>query len=196
MKVPTKVVVVTGPTNCGKTSVVEAIVSKLIGQGCGVSGFIQPGLWQNKEKIGFRVRDVRTGEEIDLARRVEAREGQHGTGFVFETDGFDLAARALARRQVDDVLIVDELGPLELRGRGHMPAVRRAIGDGSLRAVMLVVRRHLVPSLLLSLEAEDATVVDVTGSEGESPSSVLRAVGVDCASSYPGKRSGRPSSAS
>ena len=58
-------------------------------------------------------------------------------------------------------MIVDELGPVELRGQGHMRAVRRALAMPDLRAAVVVVRRHLVPALLAELEASDAVVVDV-----------------------------------
>ena len=58
-------------------------------------------------------------------------------------------------------VIIDELGPVELRSQGHMPAVRDALAVTGLRGAIIVVRRALVPALLAELEASDAIVVDV-----------------------------------
>jgi len=176
VRIPTKVVVVTGPTGCGKTSTVETVVSGLRERGLRVTGFIQPGVWRDGKKVGFEVRDVATGEHTDLAHRSEGRGAVPGTGYQFFRGGFDLARRALNRWRAGDVVVVDELGPLELRGRGHMPAVRRSLADGGAHVVVLVVRRHLVPSLLSALDAEDATLVDVESLGGDAARRVLQAL--------------------
>ncbi len=158
------VVVVTGPGGGGKTTAVEEAV-ELIRRGAGVSvaGFVQPGMWGKDGREAFRVRDLVTGDEAILARRVERGRGEHGTRFVFSGEGFALAARALARVQPGAVLVADELGPVELRGGGHMPALREALGRPGLRGAVFSVRRHLVPALLAALDAADATVVTVDG---------------------------------
>jgi len=72
-------------------------------------------------------------------------------------------------------LVVDELGPVELRGQGHMPALRQALALRPPRVLILVVRRHLVPALLAALSATDAYVVDV---ESEGDDAVSRVVGL------------------
>ena len=78
--------------------------------------------------MGFRVRDLQTGEEAPLAERKPRGSGQHGTCFVFDQRGLDLARRALSSVPEGAVLVVDELGPVELRGKGHMPVLRKAVG--------------------------------------------------------------------
>jgi nucleoside-triphosphatase THEP1 len=141
------------------------------------AGFLQPGIWEGDRKVGFTVRDVASGEECELARRVEAREGQHGTGYRFSDAGFGLARRALVRVASGALLVVDELGPVELRGRGHMTAVRRALAVPGLAAAVLVVRRQLVPSLLDALAAEDAVVIDVEEQGERSTAAIVDAIG-------------------
>ncbi len=157
------VVVVTGPGGGGKTTAVEAAVEVLRGLGVPVAGFVQPGTWGEEGRETFRVRDLITADEAILARRVERRRGEHGTRFAFSGEGFALAARALARAQPGAVLVADELGPVELRGGGHMPALREALARPGLRGAVFSVRRHLVPALLAALDAADATVVAVDG---------------------------------
>jgi len=162
----TPVVVATGRPGGGKTTAVDDLIEDLRSRGRRVVGILQPGTFHDGRKVGFRVRDLSTGEEAELARMVTREEGEHGTRFQFSDEGFDLARRAIARSRADDVLVVDELGPLELRGQGHMPAVERALAVPGLAGVVIVVRSQLVPALLAALEVDDAVVIDVTAAGG------------------------------
>jgi nucleoside-triphosphatase THEP1 len=162
----TPVVVATGATNAGKTTAVQAAAERSRGNGYRVVGFVQPGRFADGEKVGFAVRDLSTGEETELARSVSRDQGEHGTRFRFSAAGFALAEHALSKARSGDLLVVDELGPLELRGQGHMPSVQRALRVPGLAAVVLVVRIQLVPALLAALRVENAVVVDTTAPGG------------------------------
>jgi nucleoside-triphosphatase THEP1 len=164
----TPVIVATGAPGTGKTSVALSVARRLQSKGWPVVGFVQPARFDDGDKVGFGVRDLVTDEESDLARLVSRSEGDHGTRYRFINDGFAHADRAVARVGRGDLLIVDELGPLELRGEGHMRAVQRALSTPGLRGIVLVVRAQLVPALLAALEADDAVVVDSTAPDGES----------------------------
>jgi nucleoside-triphosphatase len=171
---PAGVAVVTGPPGCGKTAAVEAAVGVWRSRGFPVRGIVQPGVFSHRRKVGFLVRDLATGAEAVLAQRVERGQGEHGTAYRFSREGLELAARALGGIAAGSVLVVDEIGPIELRGDGHMPALRRALATAGLAAVVLVVRRQLVPSLLAALVTTDVTIIDV---EEEPGTAVERIVG-------------------
>lgn len=168
-----RTVVVTGPPGSGKTPVVTAAVDELVRRGLTVAGFVQPAIVNGSRKIGFRLRDVATGDEVPLAQRVATGSGSHGTSFEFDPAGFELAVRALARARDGSLLVIDELGPVELRGDGHWPAVRRAVASVALRAVVVVVRPSLVPSLLEALDAADVVVVDLESGAGRAVDRVV-----------------------
>ena len=163
LRAPLRTVVVTGPQNAGKTAAVVAVAERLCAEDVPVAGIVQLGEVDGGRKIAFRLRDIATGEEAQLARRDPRGRGEYGTRFRFAEEGFRLGREALARACRGGVLIIDELGPVELRGAGHMPAVRRAIATPDLAGAVVVVRRPLVPSLLAALEASDAVVIDVEG---------------------------------
>ena len=165
---PVATVVVTGAPGCGKTTALVALVEARKAAGAAVAGFLQPGIFDKGGKSGFLIRDVATGEEVTLARRVGVGEGDAGTRFRFDAAGLRLARRALARASAGDLLVIDELGPLELRGGGHMSAARQALAVEGLSGAVIVVRRSLVPQLLAALRVEDAIVVDV-GTCAEAP---------------------------
>jgi nucleoside-triphosphatase THEP1 len=159
------VVVAAGVRNSGKTAAVSALVERLQRRGVRVTGFVQPGIFEDGLKVGFAVRDLATGEEAVLARVAPERQGDHGTSYLFDDAGFTLARRALGRASPGDLVVVDELGPVELRGQGHMPAVQRALGVPGLAGLVVVVRSQLVPALLAALPVGDASVVEVTDQE-------------------------------
>jgi nucleoside-triphosphatase THEP1 len=174
-----RTVVVTGPPDGGKTTTALELAGRLAGAGHTVVGFIQLGEVVDGRKVGFRVRDLGSGREAGIARRVERGEGDFGTRFSFDRAGFELARAALAPAAPGVVVVIDELGPVELRGEGHMPAVRRALAVPGLAGAVLVVRRSLVPALLAALSATDAVVIDVEEHGGNAAEAILEALGMD-----------------
>jgi nucleoside-triphosphatase len=161
------VIVATGAPGSGKTTAVMAAARRFQSAGGRLAGFVQPARMSGERKTGFDVRDLATGEAELFAEDVGKRQGDFGTRFRFRKEGFALAARALGRARGGDLLVVDEMGPLELRGQGHLRAVQRALRTPGLRGAVIVVRRQLVPALLAELDADDAEVVEVTAEGGE-----------------------------
>ncbi len=165
--------VITGRTGSGKSLLVSSVVDELGRRGIPVAGFLQPAIIEDGKKVGFRVQDAATGEVLDLARRVASGGGAFGTSFEFFDEGFDLGRRALQKIPSGSVLVVDELGPVELRGGGHWPAVERALLHDTVPAgLVVVVRRTLVPALVEALDAGDVVVVDLDV-EGIDPLAVV-----------------------
>ena len=167
-----RTVVVTGPAGSGKTPLVTSVVEELGERGIPVAGFLQPAILSDGEKIGFRIQDAATGETVELARRVPPGDGKFGTSFTFLDEGFDLGRRALQQIAPGSVLVIDELGPVELRGDGHWPAVERALTSFDIGGLVVVVRRTLVPALVEALDAADVVLVDLEEA-GVDPLSVV-----------------------
>lgn len=155
------VVVVTGPPGSGKTAAVTGAFAVLSGQGPAMAGFVQDAIWEGGDKTGFILRDLRSGVTAPLADRADGDRGEHGTRFRFHPEGFALACRALTGVRHAEILVADELGPVELRGGGHMPALRRALRRAPGAVLLCTVRRHLLPSLLAELLAGNVVIVDV-----------------------------------
>lgn len=168
------VVVITGRSGSGKTPAVMRLAAALSERGVAFFGFVQPPLWREGQKAGFDLTDLRSGTHAPLGRRVDGG-GQHGTPFVFDEAGFALARRALAAPPCDAVLIVDEIGPVELRGQGHWPAVARAWRNGQPRAAVLTLRRQLIPAFAALLGAPEVVIVDAE-TEPDPAAAVLAAL--------------------
>ena len=154
-------VVVSGRPGCGKTSSVLEAVTAMRTDGFRIAGFVQPARRREGETLAIWIHDLVTGEETLLADRVEPGSGEAGTRFRFHDGGWLAARAALARARVGDWLVIDELGPVELRGRGHLEVARAAATRPDLAGALIVVRRNLVPALLDALSLVPAAVVDL-----------------------------------
>ena len=176
LRSPVRTVVVTGAPSCGKTAAVVRLAEILGDRGVPIAGFVQIGVIEEESKVGFNVLDLLSHDEAGLARLAGRKGGEFGTRFVFSAEGFALGRAALGRAERGGVVIVDELGPVELRGEGHMPAVVKAMTVPGLAAAVIVVRRSLVPSLLATLDATDAIVIDIDDLGDSAPQAILEAL--------------------
>jgi len=141
-----KLIIWTGPKHSGKTTAAEALAESARAAGFSVAGLTAPSVHQAGRLIGFDVVDLRTSARAPLARRGAKglpRVGDYG----FLAEGLAAGERALGAAALSaDLVIVDEFGPLELRGEGWRARtdslVARAKG-----LIVLVVREELVDAV-------------------------------------------------
>lgn len=129
-----RLVVVQGAPGAGKTTAVERLARALRDRGLAVGGVLQPAVEDDEgRRRGYDVLDLRRGQRRSLARRKA-----EGRGYDFDGEGWAWAGERLARAQSrDDVVVIDELGRLEARGEGHLPALR-ALSERPGRAAVLL----------------------------------------------------------
>lgn len=153
------VVLISGPTGAGKTTLATAVVAQLRGRGVRVAGILAPGLLDDGRRTGFDILDLATGEQAPLAREQQPGAATHvrWSRFAFTAEGLSLGARALGEGAVAaDVVVVDEVGPLELAGGGWAASLDALAARPA--ALLLIVR--------------DAIVADVTARWGSAATAV------------------------
>ncbi len=152
------VVIVTGERGSGKTALAAATVEFLRVAGHRVGGILAPGAWRDGARFSFDVIDLATGERRPLACR-EPRDGWRAEGaFWVDPAGLALGHAALGADQAD-VIVVDEVGPWELRGAGWSRELDALLG----RAIplLLVVRRDCLDAVASRWSLAGATVFDL-----------------------------------
>ncbi|OYT26859.1 MAG: hypothetical protein B6U95_06915 [Thermofilum sp. ex4484_82] len=119
---------ITGRPGIGKTTAVEKIVNLLKGSNVTVGGFVSREVRRGGARIGFEVEDVKTGKKGYLARvgvGVGPRVGKYTVNIrEFEAIGVKALVDAIDEA---DVIIVDEIGPMELYSLKFKEAVRNAV---------------------------------------------------------------------
>jgi nucleoside-triphosphatase len=155
--------IVTGARGSGKSLWCAAVAEAARARGMRVVGVSSPAVIEGGRKVAIDLVDVRTGQRRRLADVRRADE----PGTATQRWRFDETALAWgngvlrdAAQQADaDLLMVDELGPLEfVRGEGFTEGLA-AIDAGHYAVACAVVRPALVDEALRRWP--DATVVDV-----------------------------------
>ncbi len=115
-----RIYVITGKIHGGKTTLVTRLAEQFKKESITVSGFIAPGSFQQGVRSDFTLINVKNGEQIPLAT-LGARKGwMNFRRFSFNPVAFQLG-EAWIREGVssqDQLVIIDEVGPMELKGLG------------------------------------------------------------------------------
>jgi len=132
------VIVVTGKVGIGKTTVCEKVVAiaKRLGYSCG--GILTP-----KSKEGIIIVDVQTGERKALASLANIYQGPHIGKYYFNPEGINFGIKAIDKGISLDILFVDEVGYLELKGEGFIK-ILELIRVGKVKNSILVIRKELL----------------------------------------------------
>ncbi len=115
-----QILVITGGRNAGKTTFCQQVVEAWRAAGRTVAGLLSPGRFDqcldrlDNRKNGFFVRDLRSGETRLAASAVpgELNGAQIGS-WTFDAQIFDWGNQCLQQADGADLLVIDELGPLE-----------------------------------------------------------------------------------
>jgi nucleoside-triphosphatase len=129
-----------GPKHCGKTSSAAHLVQMARAEGFTVAGILQPSLYDNGELLGFDVLDLQSQKRIPLTRR---NKDKRTTGsFNFIADGLKLGNATLSSEATKsaDLVIVDEFGPLELKGHGWRRNIDSLLSSSN--AILLIIVRQ------------------------------------------------------
>ena len=143
--------ILTGDIRSGKTTWLEAGVRELEAAGVPVRGVLAPGVWRDGKKVGIENALLPSHERVLLA--TPAEEGcSTGLGWDFDANALarvnahltELAATSGDMRP--GLLVIDEIGPLELRRGEGLTAALELLDAGPTPAwphALVVVRATL-----------------------------------------------------
>jgi hypothetical protein len=140
---------VTGERGAGKTVFCRALVEavRALPGPPAVGGVISPGAYEGGEQVGIDVEDLCTGRRRRLATLRPAGEPASSEAtklWRFDEDALAWGDRVLRSATPCGLLVVDELGPLELEeGRGWLGGLA-AVDSGAFTAAVAVVRPRLL----------------------------------------------------
>lgn len=141
---------VVGKPGSGKTSWCREYIDWVRRHGFSVGGVLSPEILKHGRRVGFSAIDLVTSEEAAfawLSRHGACNGGERAGDYTISRDGILFACGAI-KRAIDskcDLVVIDEVGILELRGKGLMPAVELALASAV--NVLLVVRSSLKEAL-------------------------------------------------
>lgn len=156
-----KIVVITGESGQGKTRLCQALVRLAKARVMVVKGVLSPAVFTAGEKTAILLEDASSGEQCALAQvRQAGSDGAIQTGhWTFDPDGVVWGSRILVEAGECDLLVVDELGPLEFtQNKGWAEGIHVIHRRHYLLGVVVVRPSLLEKALTLWPEAAVFTV--------------------------------------
>ena len=164
---------VVGEPGSGKTSWCREYIDRRRESGSRVGGILSPAIEKQGQRVGSNALDLLTGQEVPFARLSRYRSFKAGEkigNYTISRDGIIFACDAIKRAVESrcDLVVIDEVGPLELGGKGLMPAVELALASAV--DVLMVVRSSLKGALQRHFsDCEFTVVADLTQSRSNVP---------------------------
>ncbi len=140
-----QLIIVTGLSGAGKTTWCKQLIKAARDNGYKVEGILSPGIYDGIKKTGIEVVDLGSGERKQLARLRESGRSEISTPrWVFDPQSLGWANQRLQNASESDLLVIDELGPLEfLRNEGLLSGLER-LDRGEYLVACVVVRSSLL----------------------------------------------------
>ncbi len=156
-----RVVILTGEKHEGKTTFARDLAAELKNEGHSVGGFLAPGTFERGRRKDFEILALETGNSKPLCS-IANSEGEQIGSFGFyasgQTYGHQLLTPENALRL--DYVFIDEIGPLEMKGRGWTPSIDKLMEDTP--AILIwIVRKSLVEAVTKKWRIYNVPVFDI-----------------------------------
>jgi nucleoside-triphosphatase THEP1 len=143
------VFIISGEINQGKTSLTRDVVAELIKKGLRVNGFLTIGNTNDTSRNSYYIRDINTGFEENLcSTKIDKQKPNFGR-FYFEEKAIQAGRKIIEQSLTTptDLLVIDELGPMEINNKGWAPAIEKVVKQNAV-AQLWVVRKKLVNPIM------------------------------------------------
>jgi len=156
--------ILTGPVHSGKTTLLKKLSFELKKQKVRIDGFLSEVVLKNHKVIGYDLFNLKEEKSIPFIRRTGKEEWEKVGSYFFVPESQTEANRIILGGRDTDIFFVDEIGPLELAGKGFWPALRQVIFK-PLTKYLLVVRINILEDFLEVLNQSNIIVFDIKNSE-------------------------------
>jgi nucleoside-triphosphatase len=153
---------VTGRPGIGKTSVLLRVVEELKAKGYKIGGMLSREVRDKGVRVGFEIIDFSSGRKGWLAH-VDQPVGPKVSKYRVNLNDLNLIGAGSIRKAAEEaqIVIIDEIGPMELFSQAFKEAVRKAINsDKPLLGTIHFKARD--PLINLIRNREDAEIIEVT----------------------------------
>jgi nucleoside-triphosphatase THEP1 len=155
-------IIITGDVQSGKSTLAMELAIHLMQKKQKIAGIIAKGLWKDNVRSGFNLIDLSTNQQAPLARRKKDLKKGHVTPFDFFKAGMDFGANALEKKKCcnSNIILVDEVGKLELRGLGWACFLNPLLTIKSATPIW-IVRENLVNDVCINWNLNNVQIVRV-----------------------------------
>jgi nucleoside-triphosphatase len=163
-------IILTGPPGVGKTTIVMDVAQKLKERGIKVGGVVSREVRTNNVRTGFEFIDLDTNDRGVLASVTEngPRVGKYFVNLI----GCRFAAERLKNALINsDVIVCDEIGPMELKSKDFIDAASNLLRtDGK---VIVVIHQKLEHPLIIEFREKSSSLISVNLGNREKVAKIL-----------------------
>ena len=150
-----QIVVITGQVDSGKTTFLLNILPALNMKG-EVQGVCSPKSFFEGNFIGYDLLDISANKKFPFIRLQPEPDWVKLGKFHFNPEIIERGNEIIRQADKADILIIDEIGPLELNGSGFRPGLEHCFDN--FRGTLIIVSRidliNDIEKLLLKAESE------------------------------------------
>lgn len=168
-----EVIIISGKKHEGKTTFTRQVLEELKQEGYKTGGFLAPGYFENNRRSAFDLLDVESGKKKSLCS-IHFDEGQAAGPFRFKDSGIEFGEKLLSPKSVLDkqILVIDEIGPLELKGEGWYRSLAKLLDEPGI-TLILVVRNNLVEQVKKEFKIYDAQVIQICKTDPQDAAKIV-----------------------
>jgi nucleoside-triphosphatase len=146
-----ELLILTGNKGAGKTAWCLELIDEAFQRRFRVSGLVSPAVMNGRQKVGIDLMDVHNGEgrrlavlRADGSQKNTKERGLSTMDWIFDPSVIAWGNQILERLDFSELLVLDELGPLELvEGKG-LTAGLKCIDDRRYQIACVVIRPALL----------------------------------------------------
>ncbi len=141
-----KLWIISGEIGSGKTVLCGKLITSFNMHGWQISGLRSPAIFENGQKTGIAVENLKTREVRKLAVHANksGTQQEEPLHWTFDEQVLEWGNQVIKNSIPTDLLVVDEIGPLEMKwGRGWTNALE-ALDSRLYRQAILVMRPSLM----------------------------------------------------
>jgi nucleoside-triphosphatase THEP1 len=171
------VIIITGSPGQGKTTFVVNLLKRIEGDGIRPAGFLSLGIQENDIRTGFNLMDLQTGTCTRLCSSSPVEGWVRQGHYYFNEEVFKEASERLLRviRAGTPLVIIDEVGPLEMNNGGWGQVIERLTRDHTI-PLLWIVRSSLLDRALRKWDIGDTYVIDICKDQEEEACRLVRRI--------------------
>lgn len=160
-----KIIILTAEGKAGKTTFAHKLVKAFNSKNIKVGGFIAPGKFENSKRSEFEILDLLSGTKKPLCS-VHLKEGEKTGPFRFDKAGQEFGKQVISPEKLKNIpiVLIDEIGPLELKGLGWAEAIDKLLKNPD-KLHFWVVRKSLVNQMIKKWNLLDVEILDINVSD-------------------------------
>lgn len=156
------IVILKGEIHQGKTTFLIRLTELMLKENIKLSGIISPGTFEDGKRSAYTLKFLPKGNELPLAGTTHNESWQPFKRFWFNPEALKQGNEFLiqAGNDPEQWIIIDEVGPMELEGRGWSQAMAHLAGI-SHQKQLWVIRQGIVEKVVEKFKINQPILIDI-----------------------------------